>query len=341
MTPSMTLTVHIGAGKTGTTSIQDTLSAAQAVLKSLGILYIGLMGEELEPRRFTWQEPKGWFKLIALRATASKELLEMLESGLDQARTAGLQHVIWSNEAAFRSDKLVIPVLAELQRRGVKVRIVAYVRRHDAWMRSAYFQWAVKQKAYAGPVKPFHIWYEAQKVGFYPALKPWLDGPWDDISIRNFDACPDVTVDFLSCIGLDPGAIPVVRHHETPNPVALALWAMHNSQSETAVHPPELRRLLHSSGILHREPVGVDWQSLIPTERDIQRVSEDSAEDRAKLNLLLAEHSQPEIDTTALKHKSMAVSQDQINAALLTLIKSQHDQIVELRAKISKLKPGL
>ena len=47
----MQLIVHIGTGKTGTSSIQKTLGSTAAVLKQSGVAYIGLTGEELPDRR--------------------------------------------------------------------------------------------------------------------------------------------------------------------------------------------------------------------------------------------------------------------------------------------------
>lgn len=51
MTPYPELILHIGAGKTGSTSVQFTLQRSREQLAAQGLGYLGLMLEEAEAAR--------------------------------------------------------------------------------------------------------------------------------------------------------------------------------------------------------------------------------------------------------------------------------------------------
>jgi hypothetical protein len=332
------LIVHIGTGKTGSSSIQKTLATNADGLRAQGVRYLGLMCEEAPRKLFLWQKPGGWPDLLKLGEAAAREQLEaVLAASLTQFAEAGMKRALWSNESIFGNDNIVIPVLKRLESSGVRSHVIVYIRRHDAWVRSAYVQWGIKHKTYPGPVKPFPDWYRDQKISFFAGLRPWLDHSWQDIAVRNFDACGDVVVDFLDYYGLAGADIAPRWDNETPNPVALALWAIYNSQVETPVLPIELQRLLVQSGLLQKASVGCDLADLLPTEADIETVTRDLESDRRKINEVFRRFGQPEMATSRLKPKAMTVSQGEINAALLLMIKHQSDQINALRAKVQRL----
>lgn len=335
----MELTVHIGTGKTGSSSIQRTLAKGHQALAAKGIWYVGLMFEMYAHKQHPWQKTGGWPLLVHQDAAqARSQLAEVLLGTLEAAAERGVRRVVWSNESIFGNHALVLPVLHEAAERGVHVRVIVYLRRHDAWVQSAYLQWGVKHKTYRGPVKPFRDWYgSGGKANFYSGLQPWLDGPWSDLAVRNFDACPDVVTDFLSYLGVETATLEITRENETPNAVALALWAMHNSQSDEPVLPVELQALLRRAGLLDAAPRGCNWSALLPSHDDIERVSVDAQTDRQQLDEVLAQHGQPPIDTSPLKKKNLTVSQDEINAAFLIMIRQQAQQIETLRKKIVAL----
>jgi hypothetical protein len=324
----MELTVHIGTGKTGSSSIQRALANSPAALAAQGIAYFGLMFESNAQPKYPWQKAGGWPALVQQgRPDAQAQLAEVLTGALQAAEANGIRRAVWSNESIFGSDALVLPVLKTLQASGVRVRVIVYVRRHDAWIKSAYLQWGVKHKTYPGPVKSFRDWYSGHKPHFSSGLAPWLEAQLSDLTVRNFDACGDVVRDFLSYMAIDEKQVKIVRENETPNAVALALWAIYNSQVEGPVLPADLQGLLRRSGLLNAPAKGSNWASLLPTEQDIEAVALDSRRDRERLDEILARHGQAPIDTSPLKHKDMTVTQDDINAALLTIIKQQGDQI--------------
>lgn len=78
------LIVHIGAGKTGSTSIQSTLRENQKVLAENGCKYLGMMLEKAQPRSsYDWQQPSGSPMFFSLTPDlASMQLYDLLKSEL-------------------------------------------------------------------------------------------------------------------------------------------------------------------------------------------------------------------------------------------------------------------
>lgn len=335
------LIVHIGTGKTGSSSIQKTLALQTDALNQQNAAYLGLMCENAPEgtKAYSWREMGGWtqFKSV-VPDTAKREMIDVLTTSITQLTSVGINKAIWSNESLFSDGQFIVPILYELHKLGVKIKVIVYIRRHDTWARSAYLQWGIKHKTYEGPVKSFKEWHETHAINFSSGLMPWLNAKWIDLSVRNFDTCGDVVVDFINCSKLDVGNIEVLRENETPNPVALALWGIYNSQFEEPMLPTELQPTLQKSGLLGQTPIPCDYMSLLPTSADIENVVALAAEDRAFINKLFAENNQPEMSTDEPKKKNMAVSQEQINAALLMLVKHQNDRIGWLTRQVRLLK---
>lgn len=332
------LIVHIGTGKTGSSSIQGTLRDNQERLREQQTAYLGLMGEGSPVKRFPWQKASGWPELLrAGRRRAAVQLEEMLSEAIGAWRSEGLSRAIWSNESMFVQGKLIVPILTALKRQRIAIRVIVYIRRHDAWARSAYLQWGLKHKTYHGPIRPFAEWRRDWQLKFYPSLKVWLSEEWSDMAVRNFDACGDVVVDFLEYYRLLTPQFAIARVNETPNPVALALWALFNNQFYEPILPIQLQRMLEQAGLLVNQPGGCDLAEMLPSEEDLLSVKGDVEEDRERLNKVLARFGQSEIDTSALTHKDFCVTQGQINTSFLLLLKRQFDEVAQLRRRVDEL----
>lgn len=335
------LIVHIGTGKTGSSSIQKTLALQSNVLAQQKTAYLGLMCENAPEsgKRYSWQVMSGWTQFKAVDPDVAKQqMISALEDAITNLKKLGFTQAIWSNESLFSDGRAIVPILYELHLLGIKINVIVYIRRHDTWARSAYLQWGIKHKTYEGPVKSFKEWHQTHAVNFSSGLKPWLNNSWINLSIRNFDTCNDVVADFLSCCDLDTSNIDVLRENTTPNPVALALWSIYNSQFEPPILPSELQGLLQRGGILDKTPLGCDFMSLLPTAEDIDRVVAIAAEDREFINQQFRANGQPDMEACASRSETMTVTQDQINAALLLLIKQQNDRISKLTRQIKELK---
>jgi hypothetical protein len=124
------LILHVGTGKTGTTSIQLALKRNEAALASLG--YHVLQGqrtmERLAKHRLDWRDPDdpGW-------AAFAAEAKQNLPTG---------RHLILSNEGLWRVDTDDLSRFTEVFE-GYEPMVVMYVREQVEWIQSSLLQ---KQK---------------------------------------------------------------------------------------------------------------------------------------------------------------------------------------------------
>lgn len=332
-----TLYVHIGSGKTGSSSIQKTLNANFEALEKSKMLYCGLMFENSLSKTFDWQITAGWPQLISQgKDVASAQLSEAVQTSIEMAKQEGYHSLIWSNESLFGNEEIVIPALNSLNKSEISVVVICYIRRHESWIQSAYVQWGLKHKTYKGKIKSFREWYQPARVQFSKTLAKWKNEEWDSLIIKNFEACGDVTESFLKLVGV-PGIDKNIRDNDSPSEIALALWSLFNNQSEDQILPSPLYRVLNESNLLRNEVNDIDLSTLMPTVDDLIKVQNDADEDRDELNKTFISNGEPTIDDKPVKAKKIDVSQNQINAALLMIIKNQSDSINTLRRRIRML----
>jgi hypothetical protein len=139
----MKLTIHVGVGKTGTTSIQKFLSENYDILLKSKILYSPFLNDN----------SKGYLKTLGpepvLHLNNERLLLEKL-SKLNKVLIEGeIEHFIWSNEAMYQAEYKFIKLIKK-SLDYTSVNIVFYIRRQDSWFQSAFYQWGWKHKTYQG-----------------------------------------------------------------------------------------------------------------------------------------------------------------------------------------------
>jgi len=338
----MKIIAHIGHGKTGTSSIQKTLSLAKEELNAVGAYYLGLNFEFSPVQLFPWQIAGGWPELIKNGpAIAQQQLEEVFKRTIDTLTNEGIQQIIWSNESMLSRFDIVGPILQNLRSPSQTVEIVIYLRRHDAWARSAYLQWGIKHKAYRGIVQGFSKWLESHPINFSKPVKPWLNHQWDNVHIRNFDACEDVVKDFFLCSSIPINLIESRRDNESPGAVALALWAIFNSQNEQPILPYELHNVLQRADVVDKKYQHLDLGSLFPTPENMVHLLESVQQDVASINDIFNAFGQPPFDNKPLKDKVYDVSYEQIFASFLDLLKFQDAENMRQDQEIRKLKRRL
>jgi hypothetical protein len=140
------LTLHIGAGKTGTSSIQKLLAVNRELLAERGYLYplspgrrrhvrLGLFAKPDDElvRAPAWQRMKATDP-AAFRARVRRRLLEEVTS-------AGPSRVVVSDEGLWGSSDAALARLRELTDAVARdVRVLAYLRRQDDLLLSRYQQ---------------------------------------------------------------------------------------------------------------------------------------------------------------------------------------------------------
>lgn len=235
----MKLVMHIGMGKTGTSSIQRALATDQQRLADQRVAYLGMWFDMIDPaytglmghRRFM----TGDAEEMRRHARALQEFLAR------RATDEGIETFVFSNEAIFTSVNTMAPFVEAL-REGLDVQLVAYLRDPHAWLPSAYTQWGIRHKANEGPITPF-----AERartlIQAYESIRGWVADFPDVLAVRRFETGTDVVADFSAAVGirLDP---PERRVLERDEPVETLLRAAFNSRYPGEVLPDRFNRVV-------------------------------------------------------------------------------------------------
>ena len=334
------LIVHVGMGKTGSTSIQRTLKMSSGLLADRGVRYLGLMLEESPLKvNYPWHFDFGWSEYIKIPAVQRESELVSALTEIDAALPEDTHTLIWSNETFFHGLDLIKNVLLAVAPH-FDIEIVGYVRSPGSWIQSAYMQWGIKHKTYDGALKVFGAWAADHPY----QVKSFVDG-WSNLGFHtmfyNFDAISDVASQFINTYvpgGTD--SIKVMRSNDTPAPVALAMFAYHNSLSETPVHPAEMDSLLNSSGLLRRRQNMTAFNELLPTDNSVSEYIKRFENEMSSVNAYFDSVGQPPFETLNIKVKDLSVDQNEINRALLELVVHLEKQIKALRTEVAAVKAG-
>ncbi|WP_172332535.1 hypothetical protein [Mangrovicoccus sp. HB161399] len=336
-----TLIVHIGAGKTGTTSIQFTLKKARDKLRLAKLAYLGLSLEHAPgATEYSWCVPKIpqalFLEQASNRSTTDKEVEAVLLKELERLGSRGFRQAIWSNEAFFVRPSNIIPILRKVRESGVQVVPIVYVRRHDSWAQSGYVQFGIKYKSYDGHIRNFKEWLQGQDISYTKNLKIWLEN-FPNLEIYNFDSIDNVTEHFLSRIGSPD--LETVRANDKPGLALLAAWAVHNASFPGKVMPSVFQKLAKRLGILQKDNQLVpSIDQLLPNEEDIFEVQRLFKDDLGEVNKMLEDCGQPPMhfDTPSVKRKT--ISSWDIDQMMLTMIFSLQRQVINLEEEIQKLR---
>lgn len=335
--PGLKLVLHVGDGKTGTSSIQETLCAQPENLRRHGFRYLGLMLELAPAIRYHWQHAGRAEALLRLdRSLATQQLLDVLHDAIASARADGIHTLLWSNEAFFGRTENIEDCLEVLQSAGIELSLVAYVRRHDAWLRSAYSQWGIRHKTYQGPLKPFREWCGMRAKRFVPALIRLEKRFPGCLRVRNMDAVGDTLADFIGLVGLSDCRLTMRRYNEAPVGAELVMRAALNNLFEGHVTPRRFTELL-GRGLTFNMTAAERLQTLLPRLNDLSEARDQSNADREALDQILAAHDQPPIMLGELPPKPVEVNE---SALLLTLCDIVVRQAVRIEA-LEKQMPSL
>ncbi len=225
----MTLYLHIGTYKTGTTSIQKYCTAQKDKLLNAGLRYI-TAGPKLAAANALAQA------ILSDNAPRLTRILNYIESQsgpgdrLLSAEQFGLLHPARLRDAAG-------PVLL---RPGEEIVILCYLRRQDEFLEAMYLQ-----RFYAGRISMSFAEYirtgaEGMNANYKPLLDLWqATFPEAEIRVRPYQRAQlrdgDVVADFFELIGLSAHYDPALNsHHHNPSgnrDVYELIWLLANQTS--------------------------------------------------------------------------------------------------------------
>ena len=335
------LIVHIGAGKTGSTAIQFSLKRAGAeTLAGQGTTYAGLMLENLPGGlAHDWCEPGEARKFFQARETGrtDEEVYQFLTATLKRLKAQGQRQLVWSNEAFLVQNARIIPILQRLARDGVPLRVIAYVRRHDARARSAYVEFGIKSKRYNGDLKTFGEWADSSPVTYGDNLATWQAAFPDALRLYNFDAAGDVSAHFCDQIGLKD--IASVRANESPSRAELAAWSVFNGESRAPTWANDFRRLARPWKLDRQETRPVPpLEELMPDADDLRALQARCADDLEAVNAILSRQGQPLLEFGEPRARDESASSWEMDRELLRMVFSLQRQVQQLKREIREMK---
>lgn len=207
------IVVHVGMGKTGTTTIQATFEANRERLAAKGILYPESPGPRRHLRLGLAMQPDtgrphrsvGWRRQAV---SSPEELRPLFEKALFAELRQRPRHVVFSDEALLASSPEGIANLRELfDRMAGRVRVVAYLRRQDDHLCSRYQQRVKREGEFRrladrAKLDLTSVYdYHAQLVGWRDLMRP------DALVVRTFEPHRfeggSLLSDFLTATDLD------------------------------------------------------------------------------------------------------------------------------------------
>lgn len=336
------LIVHIGNGKTGSSSIQKTLLKAHARLSAQNVTYLGIMLEHARNVvRPAWQLVSGSKRFFheTPSETATAQLTDLLDQELQKLDSEGVTKAIWSNEWILTRPQAILPCLQELQRRGVPVEIQCYVRRHDKWAQSAYAQWGLKDKQYPGPIRDFASWsaiFGDRDFRFAPSLEVWEGTFGADLRVFNFDRAGDVVQHFLAANGVTD--IPTINDNISPDPVVTAAQAVFNSRARAAVLPGEFDRLRALAEKSDENAAYLPMlDQLAPSAATLGDIVRDRSEDIARIDALLQRSGEPVLSFDPAPQPLGHPSSWDMDQLILKFIFGLAEEVAHLRKQVVNL----
>ena len=328
---------HVGAGKTGTTSIQQTLSVNQSALFSQGVKYLGYMLEGTQVQKFSWQQPA---ELEVFHRLSEQETAEALETIFQEevrhARSRGVHTLIWSNESFYGRSEKVLRVLLKFEGKYFRLKIVAYVRSYEKWAKSAYIQWGIEHKTYNGKIRSFEEWFSGQNYSFYESFLPIIEQCPDKFTLRNMEHIDDVVLDFLKICSIELEGLQIFRVYESPKNLEIYFRSIFNNQFEEIVRPEKFDFLIGNSIRVGTSPASY-LRSLLPDSEGAEKISRSFSIDREKLNKFLLSKGEAPVKKDTVYVEEIKIDRDTLIGCLAEIVMHQEVTIQSLNYKLIEL----
>lgn len=326
--------IHAGQGKTGTTSIQQTLKNNSDKVHKAGFFYSGLLFENLEDYKEDVKSVDDIFQKIIDKRVSVADIEVTLKNFLNN--NTKIHSVVWINESIFTNFELFEPIIRQLSE-TYDIYLYLYLREPYSWLMSAYKQWGIKDRKSGDQVPNFSEWVKSNidQVNYNKYLDLWsgLEDCIQGLIIKNYDDTSDVSVDFLTDISLlsDSSNIEIVRANTSSDSEMLGLYKnLYNAKGANLnfVEIENFFRRYHAENISFENDLTIDFtlaQSLLFD------INEKTKHINEVYQLNFSERSEQEIRKDSLNYEAKLIS-----FLLYTSLK-QHYTISNLDARLKKL----
>lgn len=326
----MDVILHIGMGKTGTSSIQHALFSNPDALRAQNTLYLGMWFDMIDP---AFGEIPGQERFYHSSAAEMEGHAERFVAFLDRKQSEeGFDRFILSNEEIYGQIHQIAPFIAALKSR-VNLRLVAYARDPREWLPSAYTQWSIFHKNYTGPVRSYGD-LAKELVPVYSGFVQWGKLFRDILTIRPFVKSVNVVEDFCAALDLWMD-IPAERSLERVDPSEGLLRAVYNTRLFENTLPSQFDTAFHGIN-LSQSPViadmvagSFDYQGTDALVAGFSHIF-DYIRDHLGVDLLQGPSPQQKtVDVEDMRHRTLE--------HLLHIVMHQADQIRKLEQTVLDL----
>ncbi|MCJ1903413.1 sulfotransferase domain-containing protein [Paracoccus versutus] len=189
------LILHIGMGKTGTSSIQEAFSANSDDLRTQGVCYLGMWFDAINP------DYAGIDKQINFFSLPPEDMVKAARKLCAFVQASNCRKFIVSNESLWGRPVELEPFIRELLK-DIDVKIIAYVRDPKEWLPSAYTQWGIYDRLTKNSTRDYQN-AVASFINWYNPVYEWHKRMGDIISIRKYTPRVDAVADFSKALGVD------------------------------------------------------------------------------------------------------------------------------------------
>lgn len=302
----MNLLVHIGLGKTGSSSIQKTLEKNRDLLKKDKIFYLGEFFEHSPVQIFDWQKKSGIEEFYATQSQCAS-LTELLAKTLASLEETGYKLAILSNEwlggcsYEAKRNAEIIKAIKKVASINHEITCCAYVRDHLSWSVSAYQQWGIKNKTMTR-INSYAEYTHKRPPLFAETLGIWR-GACKHFRLFNYNSIADVTEHFFfTVLGLDAKSWEMINANKQFKDNELFIRACFN---EFLSPDSPIRDFVFDSYFSpanlgserFKERGYYEWYtSLLPSAADLKTIDKYSRFDVDKINNYLASSNEPLLD---------------------------------------------
>tara|TARA_B100000780_G_scaffold278284_1_gene251340 strand:- start:29140 stop:30330 length:1191 start_codon:yes stop_codon:yes gene_type:complete len=252
----MRFIIHLGLGKTGSTSIQHHFRQHFETLQQQGVLYAGLRFETLGKKE-AWQRGAGTYTKLS-EAELTNQFKHFATQYVAYAESINAHTIVLSNETFSTQLSRLKPFFDWLVA-NFAVEFSVYVRDIDSWLVSAYEQWGLKDTSKSRNVMTFE---EFAKSGRHRIAGDCLNqlasfGYLAQTHVKNMHHAKnkDVTEDFFSTFNL-PLIAPPQKTNEATNKRQRAFFYLSNLHRKKKLKVSSTLRkeqALHRSGHHHQK----------------------------------------------------------------------------------------
>ncbi len=194
---TISLYLHIGMGKTGTSSIQNFMAGNTRILwKSCSCLYPNMNKKYLLST--------GFINHLFLFNNPDKNLkVAEVRRAVEFCKKSSTKKLVFSAEALFesRDGPALVKELSEIP--GIDLKVIVYLRRQDSWLESAWKQWGYKTKDFVD----ISDYIQRRDCNWYKKIQVWEQAIGKErIIVRCYEKeqLPNGLIpDFLNVLGID------------------------------------------------------------------------------------------------------------------------------------------